>query len=762
MARQPGTLKFDGKKYRLTSGPFYQSKEIDESIIDEAMRAAAQKATIEVSVEFDGLTPTRVAVAGATTSNVAVADRGVPGDFHNAYNFVPALPRNLAHPDLGDHAPVGHESLKPGLFTGSLKLQLTVETPLLVPDSAAAEGDDHKSFPVRVGPDGRPYLPPTTVKGALRSAYEAVTNSRFGVWQQRHSQRLAYRQDASTVALTLVPARVSDDGAKIELLMGTSTVARGNKPSAEQYAAWIPAYLPDRQQNRLGDLRHGQHVHALVRRVGTGPLLHWMVERVQSTPIRDAVVDGDRRLIEGWVCRTGHNFPKKHDERLFFSDVDDPKRVPITETRRAAWRELITNFQDTHADEVRHNVRGPSAAGGRIEWSRHVTGGEGERELAPGTLLYARMHRKDDGGLVLKGIYPVMIGRELYARSPEQLLHPSLKPASRFDEFSPADRVFGWVNASGQGGYRGQVRVGATQCLDDDAIVSFSPGLPLPILGQPKPQQFRFYVGQSPDAAPLFRGLTKADGYAPEQLLRGRKVYPHHAGLPGGYWSDPMEDRTQSAQAGRFQEYRRPKLSGQEQLDRQNRSVSGWIRPGARFSVAIDYANLSAVELGALLWLTTLPAEHFMRMGGAKPYGYGSVRVTLQEAGSAASSGEQIADDYRAFGAGGLSETLEPARFVAAFVSAVEESTSVSFEGAAFIAAYLCAATGFDDGLPVIYPRTKSGTELPPPPATGELFKWFAQNERASRGEVTLGYSLPALANDTGLPYIEEYRRGPR
>lgn len=42
------------------------------------------------------------------------------------------------------------------------------------------------------------------------------------------------------------------------------------------------------------------------------------------------------------------------------------------------------------------------------------------------------------------------------------------------------------------------------------------------------------------------------------------------------------------------------------------------------------FLNLSAVELGALAWLLSLPKEHFFRFGGGKPLGFGSVRLDLE------------------------------------------------------------------------------------------------------------------------------------
>jgi hypothetical protein len=128
--------------------------------------------------------------------------------FHNPYNFIPAPPRKTNDPDLGDHEPVGHHRLFPDRYTGVIRVKMTAITPLLLPDAANATDidDGHKSFPVRLDADGKPYIPPTSLKGMLRSAYEAITNSRLAVFPGHeasgsrdatgHGARLAFRRPA--------------------------------------------------------------------------------------------------------------------------------------------------------------------------------------------------------------------------------------------------------------------------------------------------------------------------------------------------------------------------------------------------------------------------------------------------------------------------------------------------------------------------------------------------------------------------------------
>lgn len=117
-------------------------------------------------------------------------------DFHNPYNFAPAPPRNTSHGDLGDHRPVDQDTFHPDRYSGRIRVRMTAETPLLLPDteSVRERSTGHKTCSLLVGLDGKPLIPASSVRGMLRSAYEAITNSRFGKFSESHRQKLKYRE----------------------------------------------------------------------------------------------------------------------------------------------------------------------------------------------------------------------------------------------------------------------------------------------------------------------------------------------------------------------------------------------------------------------------------------------------------------------------------------------------------------------------------------------------------------------------------------
>ena len=122
-----------------------------------------------------------------------------------------------------------------------------------------------------------------------------------------------------------------------------------------------------------------------------------------------------------------------------------------------------------------------------------------------------------------------MISRKLYEKTPLDLLLSSLRPATKIEKLSPADRVFGWVSqdpgpGGGEPAYRGQLRVGPVTCTTADAMAAI-PGSKrtLAILAQPKPQQGRFYLGQANGPAGPKGRDKEAAGYGGANGSAGRR-----------------------------------------------------------------------------------------------------------------------------------------------------------------------------------------------------------------------------------------------
>lgn len=663
-------------------------------------------------------------------------------DFHNPYSFVPLAARPTKGP-LADGRPVDHGAYVADHYYGTLGVTITTATPLVIPDMpAAAWRDGHATVPLLTGPDGRPDLPPTTLKGVLRSAFEAVTSSRFGVFRG-HDEPLGYRPPARDGA-SVVPARVQvRDGVVtgLNLYPGSEAIGfdRGHvRVPQTMFAAWV-----DRRRQLP---EHGTRVafRASREQHRTGRFSFWRVDDLRVLAPGEQPGAGE---AEGWVHRTGSNAQRKHWERVFFTATADGDRLaprrPQTITlggedgqrlfRR--WRRMVAEAKDVNKRALARKAPGPQP---NVDFSPHMLDATWS-ELHDGATCFARLGQRN-GDIVVVDLQPVQISRRLPHHSPRDFLDDSFFPVGHeLAEHSPADRVFGSTTSAGL------VRLGNVTCTTPatEAVEDLgASGVPLAILSSPKPTQARFYLGRrkgrGPTADALPAGIAKdqAAYHDPHtQALRGRKVYVHHHGLPDDHWAKDGADR----------EFRRASGSDAPERDDQNRSITAWVRPGTRFEVDVRIDGLSEVELGALVWLLDLDAHegdgHHLRAGFGKPLGFGSLKLVLDPQRTQVATGAEIADGYRTL-QGRPRGDIDLQAVVSAFKQQLE-ADGLTEPARAF----LRAAKGHQTGLPVHYPR-----QVAKPSADHPSYEWFVENERASRDHPLPGRPLPDLLSDGGLP----------
>ena len=805
----------------------FASDQINPSLLN------SKDEVISVSLELEQGKPVRIRASGEawTDPTAAPPPRAAQGHesvgrpapigtrFHNPYNAIPALPATAAG-GLRQCRPVGHDRFHEDHWSGRIEISLEAVTPLLLLDTVNVEvvkvdeSSVHPTYNVRTGPDGKPEMAVTGLKGALRAAYEAITNSRLGVFKG-HDDPLAYRMDARS-GLGMVPARVGEDGKSLELWTGTSTPRSDGRPAQgdPMFAAWLPAYEGGRDRKVRGGIRyddrswpaHGDVVVAKLqkrekwrfdrrRNQDVHVFDYWCVTAIRrnSESKSGTYRPKDTRFhkttsappieVRGHVFVSNANIGTKHDERVFFLPVGaKPQAARLSggfDDLAKAYGALVRNYQSIHKEELRKRKNSRQAPDeylggepGKTAWSRHVYSPKAAT-LEAGDLCYARV---EDGKVI--GLYPVMISRELAGAAPTKLLDASLHPAKSLKELSAADRVFGWVKQGGAGAYKGQLRIRKISCdtAKEAALKTFAEPLPLAILSTPKAPQARFYVGQSREnPAAQDSGQDKAAvGYAEDKGLRGRKVYPHHAHTVrlDGYWDGDAArkgagdvQREPERLGPYFREYAR-RAGEKGARDDQNRSITGWVAPGVRFSACIDVVNLSDAELGALLWLLDLNRDRdvgpggadrprCLRVGGGKSLGFGSVKVAVTAL--CLEIGNERKARYRELDPVPRASQRDPWSTVKAFRAAVEEGYGEMADTTDFLKAFLRAAEGFADSHPIHYPRTRTapadrgGFDPVPPAASGENFKWFQENERQDNRRL----ALEDLASDSGLPYFE-------
>jgi CRISPR-associated protein (TIGR03986 family) len=697
-----------------------------------------------------------VAVQQELRPSPIVRRRG-PYRFLNPYNFVRSLgePKTKTEPLLGRTSPPPHDRYV--ALTGRITCQLTATTPLFVSDSPeidteTIEGKEHLHYRFFRDPAGNVAIPGTSLRGAIRSIFEAATNSCFAHFSG--DKRLSYHLPPGD-ALKLVPARIRkvDEGRwELDLLPGTTRIVPNQKPTGPQYAAWVPIYRPlwasrtaaqsphspyaARKKLSLTGWNHGDPCQALIEEA-QHPQRGFSFWNVVALARADASLPTPRagqRSVSGYLCITNQNIENKHDERFFFSTTPaQPLELPALVRRR--YQELIQDYQERHADEVasrRKRKKSPELPDGKAPgFSRFIIEKQAAR-LADGDLVYAMLDQQGRS-FAVKYIVPVSVPRVGYEQTVGELLvgKESLR-CSHYDQLCPACRTFGWVwhsddpsserpSLAQATAYSGRVRFSHARRVHDAGNFTAT----MAILSTPKPTTTRFYLaptnGKPQDGLDDERSNFDTPGYQ----LRGRKIYRHHG--------DQLREHEYKSVDGKKSD--------------QNRTLHGIQQTGTIFEFEIDFENLAPVELGALLWSLEMEGWHH-RFGLGKPLGLGSATVGVTKL--------QVLDNAARFtsfgsGSGVIDRLAKKDDLIATFKAAMREAYSMDFHRLAAVRDLraLLAAT---PSLPVHYPRSSQE-----PQPEGKNYEWFVGNKRSGRNAGPR-LSLPLAEDDRdGLPILDRF-----
>lgn len=588
--------------------------------------------------------------------------------FFNPYNFVRPLHPQPTDPNapvtvqlLGRTVPPSHDRWL-GL-SGKITGHIEVKTPLFVSSSEDVTKNEktghttYRFFSI-LDEQGKPQkaIPASSLRGVIRSTYEAVTNSCFS---QLANTRLSYRLEAKE-ASKLVPGRVveTDDGLKVQLLTGTTKLQVNQQLGRDtfQYAAWVHQYwpvepsktlekplaeLPGTPQHKnniqnfrkrtprsshvdLRGLKHGNGCFALLRqRQHPFPSIRfWDVIGIhKEKELLDDIARKGKGLIvkPGWLCLTNQNTERKHSERFFFTNFP-PQELNISDRIHKDYHILMTEYYERHRKDVKKwqdkklnpNLAQPETdlLKTEIAFSRFVV--QRESKLEHGTLVYVKLKGTQEN-FDIEALLPVTLPRVLYENGVADLIEdPLLHHCQTYDELCPACRLFGWVHGNqGEGAYRGRVRF-------EHALLKEEQGTEQPmrleILSSPNPTTTYFYLADKSGQIRDGRSQFQAGYNNNNNRLRGRKFYRHYV---------PARNKITLTEV-------------QQNRDKnweQNRTIADPVGVGSKFKFDIYFENLAEVELGALLWALSLDGEAYHKLGYGKPLGLGSVEFKIDHDG---------------------------------------------------------------------------------------------------------------------------------
>jgi CRISPR-associated protein (TIGR03986 family) len=644
--------------------------------------------------------------------------------FLNPYNFVRYLPASNPPADDADAqllarcAPPPHDRYV-GL-TGRVVCRLAAVTPLFISDShdvrvttvTLADGRqvEHKSYRF-FQYDGKDTIPASSLRGMIRSVFEAVTNAPFSVFDG--DERLEYRLDPAE-ARRFKPGIVQ-------------SLPEDDQPGTIAFCdeAKIAAYYQndDSMPNLMDDSwTCGEEAYAIVGKTKNNIP---KVELLARDPW-ELTADG-RPVRHGWVKVTGQTIDTKRNESFFYF-IGDPakaKTIAFDVEREKDFNTILQAQLHERREDFHSQVQ--------------------HERLTVGDLVYVERDPEDPAKA--RNIALARVARLRYRNAIGDLLPDHLKPSERYDQLDVASRVFGWVKATptddrtARVAYAGRVRFShATLTTDGDKGV-YKDELALAILGEPKPTTTLFYLhkaeGAWSEAERKEPNAAETIGYDGPNRLRGRKVYRHHGAAL---------DR---------EEYER----AERRRDHQNRSVRGVRAPGNVFEFTIDFHNLAPVELGALIWvLQTMGVEGCChRLGYAKPLGFGSVRVHVSEVRLL-----DMATRYEDFdlAAGWRQAQVDEMNdWMRRFEGAMAACYGRPLRKLENIHDLFALLREPGSSLPqhIHYPRSR-----PRPDPEGKNFEWFVGNKGKSKKLDRAGPNLVleiAAEEKTGLPLIEKKER---
>jgi len=681
--------------------------------------------------------------------------------FLNPYNFV----RFLNEPTILPTTPITQQLLGRCMppphdrwvgLSGQLICKLTADSLLFVSDSERVEErqNGHKAYSF-FQLDGKAAIPATTLRGVIRSVFEAVTNSCLSSFQE-DKYPLEYREAHSP---DFIPVRVielcNDGSALLERLDCTqglpSGVSTNGKPNVMMTGAVKAAYPPRVLQTngnwyneRYSSLRglpadrDGLRVAAIVSKQ---PIEHARrpfsaFEVIEVVPASQAStlqlqMSPNHIMVYGWLHATGPNIENKHDERLFFRWETNPNPKSNDELKNlhlaiTCSKEGVAEYNQHLAEYWHRHAKGASKVT-LPQLSVFVTPG---RKLKVGDLVYYFEDHKD--GVSIDVLRAVTIPRRRYRTKRQELLPEFSHKCREYDKLCPACRTFGWVSqntndvsSESHTAYASRVRFG-NAILSSDAGVESE--ISLAVLGSPKPTTTRFYLRPKSRRPADGEEDCQVDYDADDVTLRGRKFYRHHNAMNPG-------------------EYTRMTDQDHDGIDDKSRTIIDARKPGNAFKFTVDFENLSEVELGALLWSIQLEQGMHHRLGYAKPLGFGSVHIEVQDVA--------IFDPLVRYGkdleSGWEKKIDQITNWITTFENAISmlyrhrDDRFNSLENVADLRTLLSAP--INSLLPIHYPRSQ-----PEPQAEGKNFEWFVGNKRSGK------YPGPRLV----LPLAEDDRRGIR
>jgi CRISPR/Cas system CSM-associated protein Csm3 (group 7 of RAMP superfamily) len=493
----------------------------------------------------------------------------------------------------------------------------------------------------------RPIIPGSSIRGVLRSAFEAVTNSCMSSCDDENT---LYRRTPVPRKFFGVIEKDADTGERV--------LYRASK--------WkLP--VEERSSHKTGE------------------------------------------ELDGGVYLRGEDFPGKKNDAIMKYELDaSGNRVEITRFSEDSreWSNFVEVWR-------LYQPRGGGIKG--VNQNKEHSGYPEYLNAARIPVYYTKL---DNGSFYY--LAPAAITKEVFSRTLKELLEHQggHNPCADGKNLCPACRLFGLA---------GEDSIASRLMFRDATPVEteengdwrgwYDAVRVLPILSGPKVSATEFYM-EDVDGAAYFnydyfvnynKDTEPVRTFLDNPRLRGRKFYRHRKSVVRDETEDSREQRTQIRPVGTNKTF--------------------------KFEIVFD--RITETELETLLWVLTFGennSTHAHKLGHAKPYGYGSVRVTKAEVSLIT-----------------LSDGLSLSKTVTAEYQAKKPADSD------YMREYLALTDYSKASDEVNYPMGEKNK-------TKTTYNWFGINKeirligRSSAFNPAFNYVLPKAAADD--PYLPGYAEG--
>ena len=496
---------------------------------------------------------------------------------HTPYNFVPFSNKILIAYPSPEELPA-HDAVLPELKSGEIHVALQAETPVFVSDGNKNASERQGLHFFRL-PNGELAIPGSTVRGMVRENMQILGFGLIRPGEDFEDQQIFFRDVASSK--NSVSANVK---AHYKAVMNTKTIPDpGSKPwtfpanvksgylfrEAGRYLIRPTKEPYYRVSRKHPDASAFDKLYAKVIPVSytaTGD------GRVKAISQQKNPIDGMRK---GMLLCTGKAVKQPNHLYLFPEPDFDAPEIRLSETEVTAYkvdlegrRNALKGLQDTQDSPRTRSEE---------EWLSFWEPPKEEGKSKPVFYIRHNGHLYFGMSLFLRIAYPHSLAEGLPRR------HRQMQNEAP-DAVDFPHAILGFAGA--ESAYRSRVSFGDFPA-EPGAKESKSVSL---ILGNPKPSYYPGYVRDGKD-------------YTEEDFeLRG---YKH-------YW---LKEVQKSAIP-----------DGKEKVG----TVMRPLPKGTVFHGVIRFRNLSAEELGLLLWSLRLEDGCFQTIGMGKPYGYGRMKLAIE------------------------------------------------------------------------------------------------------------------------------------